>query len=443
MNDSSGHHSTRIVAQEFLATVWPVSLPSDSEMQRRQKLAVRAGQLAMAVMVLAAVAGAIAADFRLWSTTRIAALALVGIIYIVWSLHGLRDAVRFLLLDRGAATMSLWRPGRRVGAVLYFAVQLGLAGLLYGLGVQGRGGPLLWLVLLPPVAHSVILLPRFGIAVVSLLTMAVMAFDLVWWYGWEPIPNVLLQFSFAVLFTLVFTLLAVSSEKARQEVQWLAGELGDANRKLREYAVQAEELAATRERNRLAREIHDSLGHYLTVVNVQIEAARAVRDHDPVRARDALDKAQALTQEGLQEIRRSVAALRASPLDNKSLADALRQIVDESRAAGLATEMQVLGEARTLSPQAELTLYRAGQEGLTNVRKHAGVPTARVVLDFRTPAKARLSVSDAGAGAAPGAEGKGGFGLLGVRERTQLLGGEVRVRTTPGAGFTLEVEVPG
>jgi signal transduction histidine kinase len=273
--------------------------------------------------------------------------------------------------------------------------------------------------------------------------MILLVGNVVRWHGWHLVPTASLAFAFAVLFTLVFTLLAVSSERSRWEVQRLAGELSEANRKLRAYAVQAEELAATRERNRLAREIHDSLGHYLTVVNVQIEAARALQERDPTRMRDALAKAQSLTQEGLREIRGSVAALRASPLDNKPLAAALQQFVDESRAAGLAVELQVLGEARALSPQAALTLYRAGQEGLTNVRKHAQATAVRLALDYREAANVCLSVSDNGTGAANGADTATGFGLLGLRERTQLLGGTVRVQTAPGAGFALEVEIPG
>ncbi len=193
----------------------------------------------------------------------------------------------------------------------------------------------------------------------------------------------------------------------------------------------------------MARDIHDTLGHYLTVVNVQLEAGRAMLERDPARARAALEKAQALTHDGLEGIRRSVAALRASPLDNQGLAEALRQVVDESRAAGMAVEMQVLGEMRRVSPAAELTLYRAGQEGLTNVRKHASATHVRLALDFRAPASVGLTISDDGKGATMSEDPADGFGLLGLRERAQLLGGEVRVQTALGKGYTLEVEVPG
>jgi signal transduction histidine kinase len=255
------------------------------------------------------------------------------------------------------------------------------------------------------------------------------------------VPEALLAFSFAMIFTLVFTLLSVSSEKSRSQMERLAGELSAANHKLRESAVQAAELAATRERNRLAREIHDSLGHYLTVVNVQIEAARALWIRDPAQAQDALAKAQSFTREGLQDIRRSVATLRASPLDNKPLVEALRLMVDESRPTGLAAELKLTGEVRPLSPAAELTLYRAGQEGMTNVRKHARASRVSLALDFQAGEKVCLRVSDDGIGALKNPNN--GFGLIGLRERAQILGGEVRVHTAPQAGFTLEIVVPG
>jgi signal transduction histidine kinase len=324
--------------------------------------------------------------------------------------------------------------------VLYFTVLLGLAGAMFLLSDPRSAVTLPWLLLLPPIGHSVIILPRPGVAVVSACSAAILTIFLYRFYGWRALPDGLTLFSLAVLFTLVFTQIAVNAERARDEVQRLAGALAEANQKLREYALQVEELAATRERNRLAREIHDSLGHYLTVVNVQLNAALAMLERDAKRAAEAIGNAQTLTQDGLKDIRRSVAALRASPLDGRTLDAALRQIVEESRTAGLPTDMSLIGALRPLPAPAELTLYRAGQEGLTNARKHARATQARLVLDFRARDAVCLSVTDDGQGAAPGV---GGFGLLGLKERAQLLGGEARVRTAPGSGFTLEVEIPG
>lgn len=399
---------------------------------------VRNAQLAVTLMVAAGVIGALVADSALWSAARVVSLLAAALAYTFWSLRGLRVPIRLLLSEQ----TTIASPDISFGRVAYFVVQLALAALVFTLSHQERGGALAWLVLLPPVAHSVILLPRYGIAAVSLTSVAVLAANVAVRQGWPFVLSGTMAFSFGVVFTLVFTMLAVSAERSRGEVQKLADELAEANRKLREYAVEAEELAATRERNRLAREIHDSLGHYLTVVNMQIEAARAVQAVDAARSRDALDKAQSLTQEGLREIRRSVAALRASPLENQPLTAAIQQIVDDSRASGLRVEMETAGSTRALSAAAELTLYRAAQEGLTNVRKHAAASSARLKLSFTDEDQVRLSVTDDGVGADDSQPARG-FGLLGLYERAQLLGGRVRTKTKPGAGFALEVEVPG
>jgi signal transduction histidine kinase len=177
------------------------------------------------------------------------------------------------------------------------------------------------------------------------------------------------------VFVVVFTRVASSEREARTA-------LAEANQRLRDHAAQVEELATTKERNRLAREIHDSLGHYLTVINVQIGAAQAILERDRPRALDHLSKAQALTQEGLAEVRHSVAALRASPIEGRPLPIALGALAEQWNAAGLRTELMVAGTIRTLSPQINRALYRAAQEALTNVGKHALATRVDVRLDY-------------------------------------------------------------
>jgi signal transduction histidine kinase len=233
------------------------------------------------------------------------------------------------------------------------------------------------------------------------------------------------------VFVAVFTRVAASERDARNA-------LAEANQLLRDHASQVEELATTKERNRLAREIHDSVGHYLTVVNVQIGAARTMLDQDRSRALEHLATAQSLTQEGLAEVRHSVAALRASPTESRPLPEALTSLVDQWRAAGLNASFRQSGTVRTLRPQSNLTLYRAGQEALTNVAKHANATIVSVRLNY-VEDRTRLTIEDNGVGAT---DSEGGFGLLGIRERVQLLNGSVRVSTDAGKGFILEVEVP-
>jgi signal transduction histidine kinase len=242
----------------------------------------------------------------------------------------------------------------------------------------------------------------------------------------------------AILFVAAFADMRRKEQEARERAERLTAELEQANVQLAAYATQAEELAMTQERNRLAREIHDNLGHTLTIVNVQIEAARVVMRSDPDRALDALNKAQELAQKGLAGVRESVAALRESPVSNRTLGEAIASLVKESQSSGIVTEFEVTGEPLPLENKVALALYRAAQEGLTNMRRHARASRVDILLAFQ-PGQVRLQVRDNGVGAA---ETNGGFGLLGIRERVQLLGGKLEIRTSVGEGFSLSATVP-
>jgi len=226
------------------------------------------------------------------------------------------------------------------------------------------------------------------------------------------------------ILTIAFSHVLVRERRARAE--------------LRRYAAQAEELAATRERNRIARDIHDSVGHYLTVVNVQIEAARAILGGDPAGADECLVRAQGLARDGLAELRRSVSMLRAGPLAQRRFGGALAELIEETRRAGVDATLAVDGSPRALTPAIEFALYRAAQEALTNVVRHAHATRARCTLHYREH-DVRLSIEDDGVGAAAAV---GGFGLEGMRERVHAVGGAVDVRTAAGRGFAVDVRVP-
>jgi signal transduction histidine kinase len=242
----------------------------------------------------------------------------------------------------------------------------------------------------------------------------------------------------AVAFVAVFSQLRLNEQRAREHAEALMAALEKANTQLAAYATQAEDLAMTQERNRVAREIHDNLGHTLTIVNVQIEAAKVVMASDLDRAVDALDKAQAVTQDGLARVRESVASLRESPVSNRPLTKAILSLVEEAQRTGIVAEFEVAGDPRALESKVALALYRAAQEALTNVRRHARASRVDVLLDYQ-PAEVRLQVKDNGVGAA---EPGGGFGLLGIRERMQLLDGRLEISTSLGQGFCLTASVP-
>ena len=260
-----------------------------------------------------------------------------------------------------------------LAGVSYFVVQLLLAATLILL--RGSTGELA-LILLPLAGQSALLLPLPGMVPVCFLIYVTLVMPFIIRGRWVDAIAIALIYGTGIVFVVVFTRVAASEREARTA-------LAEANQLLRDHAAQVEELATTKERNRLAREIHDSLGHYLTVVNVQIGAAQTILEQDRPRALDHLSKAQALTQEGLAEVRHSVAALRASPLESGPLPQALAKLAEQWNAAGLRAKFVVAGTIRPLTPQANLTLYRAAQEALTNVGKHAHASSVDLHLDYR------------------------------------------------------------
>lgn len=353
-----------------------------------------------------------------------AALIALGVVFSIFSMTW------FTRCDSGKA-----------GTTGYIVTQLAIGGAICWLGYRVTAGNI-WIVPLPMISHAFILLSRPRALAVTGLVVLIFGVAIGLNNGLADALRSMLSYLPGAFFVAVFSWIAVEQGRARLEIETLAVELREANRKLAEYAGQVEELATTRERNRLAREVHDSLGHYLTVVNMQLEAARAVMQRDPAKAAEAMLKAQTLTKEGLTEVRRSVAALRAGPMDNRSLADAITALAADSRASGLAVDLTLSDAVQPLAPQTELLLYRAAQEGLTNVRKHSNAARAMVTLQF-DGGRALLTVRDDGQ-PRPQAEGQpgSGFGLMGLRERAQLLGGSVSTVSTPGGGFALTVEAP-
>lgn len=348
-----------------------------------------------------------------------------------------RVAVTFALGALHVALFSGWRmllnDRQRLWLHVYFVVQTAIVcAMVWYSPVRGFFA----IIALPLVGQAVFHLGPVGITLVSL---ACYAMSIAIWavpYGMNGALRAAATYLPGYLFSLVFTIISRQAVKARGHAETLSKELAAANDLLRAQAAQAEELATARERNRLAREIHDGVGHYLTTIRVQLDAATALLPIDAARAADSLAKANRLAAEALDDVRRSVSTL-ASDLPRPPLAESLRSLASDSTPA---PELTVAGTPRPLSPAAEHALYRAAQEGLTNVRKHSTATSAAVTLDFSAADRVRLSVIDNGRGGS--VNGSCGYGLRGLRERIALLGGEVSAGPVREGGFRLEVEIP-
>lgn len=270
--------------------------------------------------------------------------------------------------------------------------------------------------------------PVWGLAVVLLWAAA--------WIGFDPLQHSWLTRAQA-LFWVSPTVIA-----------WLVGSLVRSRLQTREQrrlrAEDAHTRAVAQERNRIARELHDVIGHNVSVMTVQAAAVRRRLTPEQGVEREALETVERAGREALGEMRRMVAVLRtdgqgADLEPPPGLAD-LDRLVDRFRSAGLPVELTVTGHPRELAGGLDLTAYRLVQEGLTNVMRHAGSPRhTDVLVDFGDDAL-ELTVRDDGAAvtAAPTA----GNGLLGMRERVAVYGGRIVARARQEGGFELLVTLP-
>jgi two-component system NarL family sensor kinase len=204
------------------------------------------------------------------------------------------------------------------------------------------------------------------------------------------------------------------------------------------------DMGAVEERNRLAREIHDTLAQGLAALTLQLETADALLEAGAgaERARQVLQQALALTRASLDEARRSVLDLRAAPLEGRTLAGALTTLAEsEGHRAGLAVTVEVVGGNRPLPVRVEAGLYRIAQEAITNVIRHADAHHLTAQLTTQ-PAQVQLTITDDGQGFDPGQVPVNRYGLVGLNERAKLLGGRLTVQSSPGAGTRLDVVVP-
>ena len=234
-------------------------------------------------------------------------------------------------------------------------------------------------------------------------------------------------------------------ESDRVVLQLLADHIGVAIDNAR-LMGDARELAVLEERNRMAREIHDTMAQGFTGIVLQLEAAEQAFEEAPAELPDHLDRAKTLARECLQEARRSVWDLLPRALEEHTLAEALREEVRKFASEGpTRADLRVSGTLREISSYAQTALLRICQESLTNVRKHARATEVELHLEFDSEF-IRLSISDNGVGilSGKGAEetGEGGFGIKGMEQRANLLRGVLKISKGINKGTRVEVTIP-
>ncbi|MGD2180531.1 sensor histidine kinase [Lusitaniella coriacea] len=237
-----------------------------------------------------------------------------------------------------------------------------------------------------------------------------------------------------VLLFLQLSIAAILAERKSRE------KLALANAQLRDYALRIEDVATLQERNRIAREIHDSLGHSLTVFNLHLEAALRLLSSDPQEAKALLLEAKQQGSKALKEVRQSVATLRSDPLQGKSLTDAIALLIEDvQRSTGITPQTQILLSS-PLPKELKMAVYRILQESLTNTCKYAEATEVKIQIHL-TATALKLQVRDNGKGFTL-EKNTTGFGLQGMQERTKALGGQLKIVTAPGKGCHIFVELP-
>lgn len=219
-------------------------------------------------------------------------------------------------------------------------------------------------------------------------------------------------------------------------------ELSAANQKLAAQAVMMEQLATSQERNRLARELHDTLAHSLSGTAVSLQAIGTLLKHDPEAAKSELRTAQTQIRSGLAEARRAISALRASPLEELGLVGAIGQRAESiSERAGLPISCQ-LADLPPLAPEVEQTIFRICDEALINAEKHAQAND--VIVQLKNDGHAVvLTVHDNGLGfVVDAAMENGRFGLIGMHERAMLINATLSIDSQPHRGTTITLKIP-
>ncbi|MBV8883408.1 MAG: sensor histidine kinase [Chroococcidiopsidaceae cyanobacterium CP_BM_RX_35] len=252
--------------------------------------------------------------------------------------------------------------------------------------------------------------------------------------------TLILLMGIVLVFSQILVERALAERQNQAQLATVNAQLESANTQLRQYALRIEDLATVQERNRIAREIHDALGHSLTVFNLHLEAALRLLDTDPAEAKDLLMEVKQLGRTALNEVRQSVAALRSDPLQAQPLAVAITALVAEFQRSTGVTPLCKLAFDESVAAEIKTAVYRIVQESLTNIYKYA--EATRVKIEITTfDHVLQMVIEDNGKGFNLD-QNTTGFGLQGMRERAQALRGTLKILTSPGTGCRVILGCP-
>jgi signal transduction histidine kinase len=372
---------------------------------------------------------------------------LLGIVAIAQILVVLVNAMPVSLLTNGLglgifAALGLIKPNRGSSKVIYTIAEFGLVATLGFLGSIALPA-MLFIVLV--MRNCVLLEGKSRVIVTGLAFLGCILLQTYRLSHQSLLFKIFLDqvgavwVGFFLVFGLVIVFLHLLVDAALKERQGQE-QLAVANTRLRQYALRVEELAAEQERNRIARDIHDSLGHSLTVFSIHLEAALRLLPSDPAETETLLLEIKQLNARALQEVRHSVTALRADPLQGRSLPDAISDLTTEFQSSTGILPAFDLQLQHPLSHEMKVTIYRIIQESLTNIRKHAAATEVRITI-VRSLSELQVIIADNGKGFDL-TQNTTGFGLQGMQERTLALAGQLEIYTTPHQGCCIKVVFP-
>ena len=341
-----------------------------------------------------------------------------------------------------------------IGKLIYTALKLGLIWLAAALGFWQA--QFLFLYLIVVIRSCLIfaaksrLLVAGSVFLLYLLTLLISFQDINTIHNYLPglkrvdpdrveffilflIINSALLFGLILVFMLLLVNALLAERQSRQK-------LAITYKQLRRYAQRIEDQATLQERNRIAREIHDSLGHALTAQSIQLENALLFCQSNTEKTQVFLTEARQLGAEALKEIRQSVSSLRSNSLQGQSLELAIATLVEEFRRTTNIAPDYTISLSYPVSAEVSAGIYRIAQEALTNISKHSSATA--VTIQLQTEAELlHLVVADNGKGFKP-EQNTTGFGLQGMRERTLALLGNIKIVSEPGAGCCVSVDIP-